>query len=188
MPLKHGLLGLLNYGDMTGYDLAKTFEDSLSYFWQAQMSQIYRELNTMERASWLVSSIKVQTDKPNKRLYHITNEGRAELKSWLESDITDEIMSPRNRLLIKLFFFSGLNYELGLEKLKNIKEACAGYLKAMNPVEENIEKYGKSVGNSYDMLFWEMTNDFGRAYHQMTADWAKRCIKKMEAYHENSCS
>ena len=48
MALKQGLLGLLNYGEMTGYELAKAFNDSLSFFWQAQTSQIYRELNQLE--------------------------------------------------------------------------------------------------------------------------------------------
>ena len=41
--LKHGILGLLNYGSMTGYEINKAFKDSLSYFWNAQTSQIYRE-------------------------------------------------------------------------------------------------------------------------------------------------
>ena len=36
MSLKHGLLGLLNYGSMTGYELDKIFRDSLSFFWQAK--------------------------------------------------------------------------------------------------------------------------------------------------------
>ncbi len=31
MSLKHGLLGLLNYGNMTGYDIDRTFKDSLFY-------------------------------------------------------------------------------------------------------------------------------------------------------------
>ena len=53
MSLKHGLLGLLNYGNMTGYDIDRTFKDSLFLFWQAQTSQIYRELNTMEKLGWL---------------------------------------------------------------------------------------------------------------------------------------
>lgn len=35
MSLKHGLLGLLNYGNMTGYDIDRTFKDSLFLFWQA---------------------------------------------------------------------------------------------------------------------------------------------------------
>ena len=39
--LKHGILGLLNYGSMTGYEINKIFKDSLNYFWDAQTSQIY---------------------------------------------------------------------------------------------------------------------------------------------------
>jgi DNA-binding PadR family transcriptional regulator len=32
MSLKYGLLGLLNYGKMSGYDLDKAFKDSLAFF------------------------------------------------------------------------------------------------------------------------------------------------------------
>ena len=61
MSLKHGLLGLLNYGPMTGYELDKAFKASLSFFWQAKASQIYRELGTMEQNGWLTSKRIVQT-------------------------------------------------------------------------------------------------------------------------------
>ncbi len=46
--LKHGTLGLLNYGNMTGYEIREIFNKSLNFFWQAQSSQIYRELHTLE--------------------------------------------------------------------------------------------------------------------------------------------
>ena len=46
--LKHGILGLLNYGDMTGYEIMTAFRDSLQYFWSANTSQIYRELQTLK--------------------------------------------------------------------------------------------------------------------------------------------
>ncbi len=42
--LKHGILGLLNYHPMTGYEIMLVFRDSLRFFWSAQTSQIYREL------------------------------------------------------------------------------------------------------------------------------------------------
>ena len=62
MALKQGLLGLLNYGEMTGYELAKVFNDSLSFFWQAQTSQIYRELNQLEAEGLLHSGLKSRTE------------------------------------------------------------------------------------------------------------------------------
>ena len=92
MSLKHGLLGLLNYGPMTGYDLNKAFKDSLAFFWQAKTSQIYRELGAMERCGWLTSERIIQNERPNKRVYTITDSGKEELKNWLslpETDIAD---------------------------------------------------------------------------------------------------
>ena len=98
MALKQGLLGLLNYGEMTGYELAKAFNDSLSFFWQAQTSQIYRELNQLEAEGLLHSRIEVQTGKPDKRVYAITAQGKAELDRWLASDLDTEMMpSPPER-------------------------------------------------------------------------------------------
>ena len=47
--LKHGILGLINYHEMTGYEIMQTFKDSLNFFWKAQTSQIYRELQVLEK-------------------------------------------------------------------------------------------------------------------------------------------
>ncbi|MEN6635102.1 MAG: PadR family transcriptional regulator, partial [Clostridiaceae bacterium] len=72
MSLKHGILGLLNYSPMTGYDLSKSFQNSLNHFWQAQTSQIYRELRDMEKLGWIASETVIQTDKPNKNIFSLT--------------------------------------------------------------------------------------------------------------------
>lgn len=85
----HGMLGLLNYGPMTGYELDKAFKESLSFFWQAQTSQIYRELDAMEQNGWLSSEYVIQKDKPNKRVYSITDTGKKELNNWLLSPQSD---------------------------------------------------------------------------------------------------
>ena len=61
--LKHGILGLLNYGSMTGYEINRTFKDSLSYFWNAQTSQIYRELQTLKKNGYTL--IKSLTPGPS---------------------------------------------------------------------------------------------------------------------------
>lgn len=50
MPLAHGILGLLHYGSMSGYDLSKAFRASVNLFWHAQTSQIYATLDKLERS------------------------------------------------------------------------------------------------------------------------------------------
>ncbi len=184
MSLKHGLLGLLNYGEMTGYELNKAFEESLSFFWQAQTSQIYRELNKMEEIGWLTSRIQFQTDRPNRRIYSITEAGRAEILEWLKQDITASVRPERSALLLKLFFSANAEKNIGLEMLRAVKAVCEQCLAEMNEVNETMSKYGDVVGSSKEVMHWAMTADYGRRYYKMTADWASDCIAMMEGFDE----
>lgn len=100
--LKHGILGLLNYGDMTGYEINTVFRDSLSHFWQAQTSQIYRELSVLEKKGWIVSRHIEQLGKPDKNILSITEEGKKELISWLKEEYAPAPV--RSSMLMKVFF------------------------------------------------------------------------------------
>lgn len=72
--LKHGILGLLNYQDMTGYKIMEVFRDSLNYFWDAKTSQIYRELQGLEQKEWVSKTIVPQNGKPDKKyLFHYSS-------------------------------------------------------------------------------------------------------------------
>ena len=64
--LKHGILGLLSYGDMTGYQIMTVFRDSLRHFWVAQTSQIYRELQGLEKNGWIAAVHVEQAGKPQR--------------------------------------------------------------------------------------------------------------------------
>ena len=69
MSLSHGILGFLSYGNMTGYDLAKVFNSSVNFFWCAQNSHIYLELNKLEKQGYVSCEHIIQSDKPNKKLH-----------------------------------------------------------------------------------------------------------------------
>ena len=102
--LKHGILGLLNYGSMTGYEINKIFKDSLNYFWDAQTSQIYRELQTLKKNGWASDETIEQESKPDKKLFSITESGKQELKRWLSEENTG--ISIRSPLMMKTLPFS----------------------------------------------------------------------------------
>lgn len=179
MSLKHGLLGLLNYGDMTGYELTKVFEDSLGFFWQAQMSQIYRELNAMEKAGWLDSRTVIQTDKPNKKVYSITQAGREALHAWLGKDLTEDFFAARNAFLMQIFFSAGKGKEDTLRALERAKEACRAIIDKTGAVEGSIRTYGDAA--PLEQLYWEMTAQYGYAYYEMCYRWLCDCIGRLKA-------
>lgn len=181
MSLKFGLLGLLSYGEMTGYALSRTFADSLSHFWQAQTSQIYKELDKMEGEGWLSSHIEIQTEKPNKRIYSITPAGREALSTWLRGDLVDAVTPVREGMLMRLFFSAALGRGESIRQLRAVGELYRGMAEAMEETGGSIAAYGARVGSQEDALYWELTADFGRAYAALCVRWSEDCIKKLEA-------
>ena len=132
MPLKHAILGLLNYAEMTGYDIDRYFKSSIAFFWHAQTSQIYKELNTCTKHNWVDSEIVYQSDKPNKKVFHITEEGRLELHRWLADADLEDIMKYKNPLLIKIFFSSNIDIDQTMRLLEKYIRECSDIIDKMN--------------------------------------------------------
>lgn len=177
MSLKHGLLGLLSYKDMTGYELDKLFKKSLNFFWQSTPSQIYRELNHMEKLEWLTSEIIFQTDKPNKKLYHITDSGRIELNSWLkQTDITNDL-TIKNSFLMKTFFCGEQTKEESIDLLQKYIET---YKNELIKLAETPSYIAQGIELNEDMkkksIYWLATSQYGKAYYEMCIEWASQMI------------
>jgi PadR family transcriptional regulator AphA len=84
VSLRHALLALLTARPMTGYDLAKQFDVSVAYVWHAPHSQIYPELRKLEASGLVSAESTPRGSQATKRTYSITEEGRAELRRWVE--------------------------------------------------------------------------------------------------------
>ena len=83
MSLTYALLGLLDAGSASGYELTKSFEESLErYAWSAQQSHIYPELKRLERAGHITV---VDRGARGRQTYGITASGRDVLRSWLRT-------------------------------------------------------------------------------------------------------
>ena len=172
--LKHGMLGLLNYGDMTGYEIREAFESSLNFFWPAQTSQIYRELTVLEKNKWIVKQTVEQSGKPNKNICSITEDGRKELLRWLSApDINADVRSPT---LMKVFFMGELPVANSLEFFKQLGEQYQVGLEMLQRTGNSIASYQEKVPDKKSALFWQMTADFGKRYTQMYLEWIEHCI------------
>src|SRR3954454_17398860 len=86
MSLTHAILGILQTQSLTGYDLkTQCFDRSIAHFWPADQAQIYRTLDKMTEQGWIESQIEFQDNRPNRKVYSITESGHAELRQWLTS-------------------------------------------------------------------------------------------------------
>jgi DNA-binding PadR family transcriptional regulator len=164
---------------MSGYDLMKAFNSSVSFFWHAQTSQIYLELNKLEKKGFVEAEYIMQSERPNKKIFTVTAEGKNEFLNWLSGD-SQLLHGMKNDFLMKVFFSGNVSSEKSIAMLKKFEEECRQYLKAMEKVPQNIEDYKKNLEQD-TILYWWFTADFGNCYISMCIDWAGRCIKKLEA-------
>ena len=81
--LREAVLGLLAIRPMSGYDLSRSYRRALQQIWYAPLGQIYPTLRTMQRDGLLRVTVKVQHDRPNRKVYNLTSEGRTLLVMWL---------------------------------------------------------------------------------------------------------
>lgn len=101
MALSEAILVCLTEGPMSGYDLAKTFDASIGFFWRASHQQIYRELGKLRDKGFVESQEISQAGKPNRILHTITDSGRQALKHW--SSVPAREPSFKDDLLVKLY-------------------------------------------------------------------------------------
>ncbi len=101
MALGEAILACLTEQAMSGYDLAKSFDASIGFFWQADHQQIYRELNRLRERGDVAAAEVVQCGRPNKILYSITEGGRSALRDW--SATPSAPRSLKDDLLVRLY-------------------------------------------------------------------------------------
>jgi DNA-binding PadR family transcriptional regulator len=99
--LGYALLGLLARGALSGYDLARQMKRPVGYFWQARHSQIYPELARLEAQGLVAHHVVEQHDRPDKKVYAITEAGRAALRAWVTAPLEEPPV--RDELVLRAF-------------------------------------------------------------------------------------
>lgn len=184
MSLKHALLGFLNYGPMTGYEIKKFFDTSVAHFWNAELSQIYPSLKQMEAEGLVEMRVEVQADRPNRKVYTITDDGRRELLDWLARPAgRDQVREP---LMIKLFFGAALSRDEIIQVLRHriaeLREANAMYERGCAIIED----LAKSIGLGREAFFWRLTLEAGVAQNRAQIEWAEDTIGRLNAMDDSA--
>jgi PadR family transcriptional regulator AphA len=178
MPLEHAILALLEYRPMSGYDLKKFFDVSIAHFWSATQSHIYKTLDGLEKKGWAESQVIVQEGKPNRKEYHITDEGRAELRRWLTTPLP---LDPvREGWLIQVFFshFSSNEEIAGLFEAR--MEAIRAQLKTLRTsAQAAIDENAKNVGIERARELWQITLDYGIDYYRAELAWLEKTLERV---------
>jgi len=180
MSLGNALLGLLNHRPMTGYDLKKMLDHPMGFFWAAQVSQIYRELNILEEKELVKSEIVPQEKRPDRKVYHLTKEGRETFLSWLNKFPDQLSQVCRSQFLMRIFFSSKIKLDEFAFEIKRYKKEMEEELSYLNKVEQWIKDYGRGKKFKEDVFYWSLI--VKKEYKSIAAgiEWADECLQLIE--------
>lgn len=101
IPLGYALLGLLARAPRSGYDLIRLMERPVGFFWHARRSQIYPELARLEAEGLVVHEVVAQHQRPDKKVYSITETGLRALRAWVVGPV--HMPADRDEFMLKVF-------------------------------------------------------------------------------------
>lgn len=180
MSLKHALLGILGHSPMSGYEVKQFFDSSVQHFWNAELSQIYPTLKSLEESGFVQKHVEIQENRPNRKVYEITDAGRGEFVRWVRE--TPAPADLRDPFMIKVFFGTQVPLEDLLILLRRQMEEQQKLLAFSETVlrERIRESVRHHKALTRDGLFWTLTLEMAMAYRRAYIDWCEKSMQLLE--------
>lgn len=136
MSLDHILLGLLQQ-PASGYDLKDAFNETVAHFWSAELSQIYPTLKRLEDRGLLRSRLEPSPKGPDRRVYTLTEDGRAELRRWVRDG---PVVGVERFAYLAQLYFMGAAGDLRETRafMADLRDHLAGRLAELRTIERKI--------------------------------------------------
>lgn len=177
MSLSHAILGFLSKQPQTGYTLKNEhFDKSVAYFWPADQTQIYKTLDKLVEQGFATSKIEYQSDRPNRKVYSITKQGKIELERWLGEAIEPPMY--RDPLLVQLFFSEFSDSETMINVLKSSRAKHEAVLQALKAVDLPVA----AKCTDYEDLAARLTLELGLKSKQAYIEWFDEAIAAISAF------
>lgn len=176
MDVKTIILGFLSYGKMSGYDIKQAFSNSIGYFYDASFGAIYPALRKLEEEGYVTKQEIIQSGKPNKIVYSITEKGKEEFQRELQSPVMPPVL--RSDMLVKIFFGNSRSPQ---EQEALLTECINTQRKRLQLTRENYLKLQDSF-DDYQKFCWEYTIHHLESTIAFLEEKTPQLLKKTHAF------
>jgi DNA-binding PadR family transcriptional regulator len=164
------VLGLLAAGETSGYDLDKRIRRSVGLMWTPAKSHVYGTLARLVDGGYASVRHVEQTQRPDKRLFRITERGEQALSRWLH-EAPLEPSKYRNQFLLKVFFGRHMDKQA---LIRHIEEGRADVQEELS----QLEALAKDVDPDRDFYSW-LTLAYGLDRDRATIRWADMALRAL---------
>ncbi len=165
------VLGLLTFGEQSGYDLMKFAHKSIGYFWGPAKSHLYAELRRLRDHGYALETQVEQAQRPDKRVYSITPEGERALRTWLETaEVAPEQI--KSVFTLKVFFGALMPRESFVAQVKEMHRAARAHFEELLAIEQSIK-------DQESLFFPYLTLKQGLAHAEAEIRWTEQVLEEV---------
>lgn len=165
-------LGILMQGKMSGYDIKKITEQSVSLFFKMSFGSLYPALRRLVEEG---SAIEEETgDSKNRKLYAITEKGRERFMVWLR----EPLQTNKREHLLKIFFYDYLDEETRARNLARLQLSLESGIAQMDTVQSIVSKELAQLENRDDYYYRVSVMHYGLQFFRMEQEWIRKILAK----------
>lgn len=144
MTGKDIILGLLIEKSRTGYEINEVFETIFKHFYKTSYGMIYPTLKRLSESGLVEKEIVIQNGKPNKNVYHITDEGKQALITWVKDELNlltkniTQLEEKHHEWQEKMSYSQIIAYEIGIAQFTAEKKVLEKYLAQLEEKHDNL--------------------------------------------------
>ncbi len=174
--MEYIILGLLLLQPRTIYQLRKRIDKGLHLMYSCSTGSIQAAIKKLLSGGCI--SVEEMTENGKlKKIYDITDTGKAKFYAWINSDISCGAF--KNPELAKIYF-------LGFSQRSTQTEAIKNYIKDMEKIHSDLEKIcseGDDISAAMqdnDILFYQLqTAKYGRDLIKFNIDWYTQLLNSI---------
>ena len=175
------ILGLLSIeGRQSGYDMRRTIQGSVGYFWGESYGQIYPTLKRLASDGLITPRGRVETGRAaqgrgGRQEYTLTAAGHARLREWLALPYRED--PPRDEFLLKLFFGREAGPGVAERQVREFQEKNRRVLATI----EEIGRMGTAKNAEHPHFrYWILTLEYGVAQIRAALEWSERALETLQ--------
>jgi PadR family transcriptional regulator AphA len=164
------VLGLLSFGERSGYELKQAAEAGVGYVWTAAKSHVYSVLPRLVEGGFATTRRVTQKRRPDKQVYRITRKGQRAFRDWLEEPVDGR--GARSPFLLKVFFGGLMSKQALLAHIERKRAQVVRELEEYREIERRIRDEDASY-YGYVTLRW------GLAQARAWIRWADEILREL---------
>ena len=167
MEKKLLLLGLLLSHDMHGYQLNEVLQQSPGLPIALKKSNAYKLLGDMEKDGWVTHVEEQEGNRPQRRVYSVTNEGKKVFNRLLRENLSTH-PSPVFPAVVGLDFLYSLSAEEAVALLEQRRQVVDAKFQQLDAVSAEIRQSHLAI-------------EYLHRYYYAETEWLNEIINRLQS-------